>query len=51
MTTPIKLRAGTSELTKLKVLWRDTLSESTQAYWRSLFVSADSTQAQIRREL
>lgn len=51
MSAPTKLRAGTSELTKLKVLWRDTLSESTQAYWRSLFVSADSTQAQIRREL
>ena len=43
-----KIKAGTeSELTKLKVLWRDSLSEDAKAYWQELFVS-DSSQAANR---
>jgi hypothetical protein len=49
MSATKKLRAGNSELTKLKVLWRDSLSEDSKAYWQELFVSPESTQAQIRQ--
>lgn len=52
MSTPQKPRAGKeSELTKLKVLWRDSLSEDAKEYWRSLFLSADVTQPQIRSQI
>jgi len=51
MSAPTKLRPGNSELTKLKVLWRDSMSEDARGYWRWLFVGADSTQAQIRAEI
>lgn len=51
MSTPTKLRPGNSELTKLKTLWRDSLSEDSRDYWRSLFVSADFTQAKIRAQI
>lgn len=50
MSAPTKLRAGNSELTKLKGLWRDSLSESAQEFWRSLFIS-DTPQKQIREQL
>lgn len=51
MSTPKKFRGGSeSELTKLKLLWRDSLSEDAKAYWRELFVST-ATQAQIRQQL
>jgi hypothetical protein len=44
-----KLHAGgKSELTKLKLLWRDSLAEDAKDYWRSVFVSPDSTLTQIR---
>ena len=45
-----KLRSPDSEITKLKVLWRDSLAEDAKAFWQELFVSA-STQAQIRKEM
>jgi len=45
-----KLRSPDSEITKLKVLWRDSLAEDAKAFWQELFVSA-STQAAIRSEL
>ena len=51
MSTPDKLRPSEIELTKLKVLWRDSLSEDAKGFWRSLFISADSTQAQIRQQI
>lgn len=35
------------ELTKLKLLWRDALSESQREFWRSQFAGT-STQAQLR---
>jgi hypothetical protein len=40
-----------SELTKLKDLWRSTLSDDARDYWRSRCASGDFTQAQIRAEL
>lgn len=39
-----------SELTKLKALWRDTLSESARDYWRQLFASL-ATQPEIRKQI
>lgn len=51
MSTPQKLRAGNSELTRFKVLWRDSLAEDARDYWRQLFISPDQTQAQIRQQL
>lgn len=51
MSSPTKLRAGNSELTKLKVLWRDSLSEDARAYWQQQFASGEVTQAQIRAEM
>lgn len=51
MSTPKKLRAGDSEITKLKVLWRDSLAEDAKEYWRSLFVSPDVKQSEIRQQL
>src|SRR5258708_5620919 len=50
MSTPKKLRSPDSEITKLKILWRDSLAEDARAYWQELFVSP-STQAAIRAEL
>lgn len=53
MSTPNKLRGSTGpvpELTKLKLLWRDSLSESARAFWRSRFGSAD-TQSALREQL
>lgn len=48
MSTPKKLQGGTdSEVTKLKALWLDTLSESQRDFWRSEFVSRQ-TQAELR---
>lgn len=38
------------ELTKLKELWRDRLSETARDYWLSQFVST-STQAEIRKAI
>lgn len=49
MSTQTKLRAGDSELTKLKAKWRE-LSEDARSYWQELFVS-QTTQAEIRRQL
>ncbi|MDE2098221.1 MAG: hypothetical protein KGL39_13280 [Patescibacteria group bacterium] len=52
MSTPKKLRAGTaSEITRLKVIWRDSLAEDAREYWRSLFVSPEVSQAEIRKQL
>jgi len=52
MSTPTKLRAGTnSELTRLKALWRDTLSEDAKSYWQELFISPDVKQSQIRQQI
>lgn len=46
-----KLRGGSdSELTKLKALWRDSLSDLVRSAWRSRFASTD-TQAAIRAEM
>lgn len=51
MSTPAKPRGGTSsELTRCKILWRDSLDEAQRDYWRSRFVSS-ATQAAIRSEL
>src|SRR5689334_10152620 len=51
MSAPEKLRGGSSaELTKLKTLWRDSLSESARDFWRALFVS-DTKQADIRQQI
>lgn len=49
MSAPTKLRPGNSEVTKLKLLWRD-LSDDARAFWQELFVSQTS-QAEIRRQL
>ena len=51
MSAPQKLRAGNSELTKLKVLWRDSLADDARAYWQQQFASGEVTQAQIRAEM
>jgi hypothetical protein len=49
MRTHTKLHAGEeSELTRLKLLWRDSLAEDAKDYWLSVFVSPDSTRPQIR---
>ena len=51
MSAPTKPRGGSeSELTKLKILWRDSLAEDARYYWQELFVSK-TTQAQIRAEI
>ena len=53
MSAPPKPRGSTGplpELTKLKLLWRDSLSESARDFWLSRFASAD-TQAVLRAEL
>ncbi|MGA2178791.1 MAG: hypothetical protein ABSH15_04330 [Verrucomicrobiota bacterium] len=51
MNAPKKLRGGTgSELTRFKLMWRDSMSESARDFWRALFAS-DTTQADIRRQL
>jgi hypothetical protein len=39
-----------SELTRLKLLWRDSMQEPVRDYWRSLLYS-DTTQADIRVEI
>ena len=49
--TPKKLRPSESELTKLKVLWRDSLSDEAKEFWRGLFVTAEVTQAQVRQQI
>lgn len=49
MSAPTKLRPGNSEVTKLKLLWRD-LSDDARAFWQELFVGQTS-QAEIRRQL
>ena len=51
MSEPTKLRPGKSELTRLKELWRDSMSEESREFWRVLFISSESTQAQIRQKL
>lgn len=52
MSTDQKPRGGsTSELTKLKLLWRDSLSEDAKDYWRSLFSSPEKTLPEIRQEI
>ena len=51
MSAPQKPRGGgNSELTRFKILWRDSLTESARDYWRALFVS-QATQAEIRKQL
>lgn len=45
-----KLRSGTSELTSLKKLWRDSLGETARDYWRELFVS-QTKQSEIRKQI
>jgi hypothetical protein len=50
MSIPTKLKAGVSELTNFKKLWRDSLAENERASWRDLFRSQTS-QADIRRQL
>lgn len=45
-----KLRSPHSEMTKLKLLWRDSLPESEQNYWRAQFESP-LPQAVLRQEL
>lgn len=50
MSTPKKPRGTTGavpELTKLKLLWRDSLDEAQRDFWRSQFAGT-STQAQLR---
>jgi hypothetical protein len=49
-TKPRGTTGAVPELTRLKLLWRDSLSGESQDYWRSLFAST-STQAQIREQL
>jgi len=39
-----------SELTRFKMLWRDTLAESQKDFWRSRFASADK-QSAVRAEI
>jgi hypothetical protein len=46
-----KLRAGPEDITKFKLMWRDTMSEREKDYWRELFVSPRMSQPQIRRHL
>lgn len=51
MSTTHKPRGGgNSEVTKLKLLWRDSLSDAARDYWRAVFISA-ATQADIRGQL
>jgi hypothetical protein len=51
MSTNKKLRPGNSELTRLKVLWRDSLTDEARDYWRSQFLSSDFTQAELRKQM
>lgn len=52
MKRPRKPAAGReSELTKWKVLWRDSLAESHKDYWRAQFCLPDRTLPQIRAEI
>lgn len=47
-----KLRAGKGgEMTRLKTIWRDSLTEDARDRWRSLFLAAHLSQAQIRMRL
>lgn len=51
MSTSQKPRGGTnSELTRFKLLWRDSLAESARDFWRALFISA-TKQSDIRAQL
>ncbi len=46
-----KMRGGSdSELTRFKLLWRDSMSESARGFWRELFLS-QTTQADIRKQI
>jgi hypothetical protein len=45
-----KLTHPKSEMTRLKLLWRDSLSEAGQDYWREQFASP-RTQEELRHEL
>ena len=50
MSKPRKLTCPESGVTKLKLLWRDSLSEPDRDYWREQFGSARS-QSELRQEL
>ena len=50
MNRPRKLSHPESEVTKLKVLWRDALPEAEQDYWREQFAST-RTLLNLREEL
>ena len=50
MNKPRKLSHPESEVTKLKLLWNDRLSEAERDYWREQFASARS-QLRLREEL
>jgi hypothetical protein len=39
-----------SELTRFKIMWRDSMAEVTRDYWRLRWLSED-TQAQVRKEI
>lgn len=49
MSKPTKLLGGSdSEISRFKMQWRDSMSESAREYWRELF-SSDTSQAEIRK--
>lgn len=51
MNTPKKMLGGRdSELTRFKLMWRDSLAEPVRDFWRALFVS-ETPQAEIRKQL
>jgi hypothetical protein len=45
-----KLTNPESEMTRLKLLWKQSLPEADRDYWREQFASA-RTQAELRQEL
>ena len=49
-TQPRKLSRPESELTKFKMLWRDTFTDPERDYWRLQFAST-RTQADLRQEI
>ena len=50
MSRPRKLTNPDSEMTKLKLLWRNSLPEEERDYWREQFAST-RTQPELRQEL
>ncbi len=47
-----KIRVGTADdMTRLKLIWRGSMTEREKDYWRELFLSPKMSQPQIRRHM